>query len=234
MLAILLSLLPAVVQAGPSVPGPRGGRDYLAEMVEIYKASLERLLPVYEANLQRRTELLNQATALYNQHALPFREVEGAARLVTDARARLAETRLDIHRADLLVVESRARRHLAELGRGVPGAFQVGRDAIRYRGTARWSLTDLGTVERFFHDRFRRALPVSAAGQTPIHDQLRFDHREAVDVAVHPDSPEGSALMTYLRSRKIPFIAYRGAVAGVATGAHVHIGTPSERLEARP
>ena len=233
LLATLLSLLPLVVQAGASGPGPRGSRDYLAEMVEIYKVSLERLLPIYEANLRRRSDLLNQAAALYGQRKLPFKEVEGAARLVTEAREQLAETRRDIHRADLLVVESRGRRHLGELGRGIPGAYQVGRGAIRYLGTAHWSLTDLGTVERFFHGRFRQALPVTAVGQTSIHDRLGFDHREAVDVAVHPDSPEGSALMTYLRSRKIPFIAYREAVTGVATGAHVHIGAPSERLEDR-
>jgi hypothetical protein len=51
-------------------------------------------------------------------------------------------------------------------------------------------------------------------------------------VALHPDSAEGRALMDYLRRRGIPFLAFRGARAGVATGAHIHVGEPSERLAA--
>jgi hypothetical protein len=51
-----------------------------------------------------------------------------------------------------------------------------------------------------------------------------------MDVAVQPDSPEGEALMAYLRSQGIPFIAFRHAVPGSATGAHIHIGRPSHRI----
>ena len=54
-----------------------------------------------------------------------------------------------------------------------------------------------------------------------------------MDVAVHPDSAEGLGLMDHLRSAGIPFIAFRRAVAGEATGAHVHIGQPSRRITAR-
>ena len=75
-----------------------------------------------------------------------------------------------------------------------------------------------------------RPLPVSAFGQTPAHDDLGFDHRNALDVAVHPDSPEGQALMTWLRGEGISFLAFRNAVAGEATGAHVHVGEPSSRI----
>ena len=41
-----------------------------------------------------------------------------------------------------------------------------------------------------------------------------FDHRNALDVAVHPDSPEGRALMDYLRAHGIPFLAFRAARRG--------------------
>ncbi|HUK91767.1 MAG TPA: hypothetical protein VLZ81_15295, partial [Blastocatellia bacterium] len=67
-------------------------------------------------------------------------------------------------------------------------------------------------------------------GQTPVHDKLGFDHRDALDVAVQPDSAEGEALMAYLRSQRIPFIAFRHAVPGSATGAHIHVGRPSHRI----
>ncbi len=232
LLTIALALLFGLANAGPSGP-PTVRHDYLAETVELYKAGLERMLPIYEADLQRRTMLRDQAVDMYSRRELAFTEVERANRLVTAARERIADTRRDIQMADLLVVESRARWHLVELGRAAPGAYQVGRTVIRYLGTAPWSLGELGTVERFFQSRFGTPLPISALGQTDVHDRLGFNHRGAVDVRVHPDSREGIALMDWLRSRKIPFIAYRGAVAGAATGAHVHIGLPSERLESR-
>jgi hypothetical protein len=101
---------------------------------------------------------------------------------------------------------------------------------VHYRGPARWSLAEAPKVQGFFARRFGRPLPVSAFGQTPVHDRLGFDHRDAIDVAVTPDSPEGRALMAFLRSAGISFIAFRGALPGEATGAHIHIGAASRRL----
>jgi hypothetical protein len=51
-----------------------------------------------------------------------------------------------------------------------------------------------------------------------------------MDVGVHPDSSEGQALVNYLRKSGIPFLAFRTAVPGSATGPHIHIGPPSGRL----
>jgi predicted nicotinamide N-methyase len=59
---------------------------------------------------------------------------------------------------------------------------------------------------------------------------MRFDHRNAVDVALHPESVEGQSVLNFLRQAGIPFIAFRAAVPGAATGAHIHIGKPSPRL----
>ena len=101
---------------------------------------------------------------------------------------------------------------------------------IRYNGPAHWVLSDAAKVQSFFVSQFRRALPVSAFGQTATHNHLGFDHSNALDVAVHPDSAEGQALMSYLRGAGIPFIAFRQAVPGSATGAHIHIGYPSHRI----
>jgi len=49
-------------------------------------------------------------------------------------------------------------------------------------------------------------------------------------VALHPDSPEGKGLIKYLQDQGIPFLAFRAAIPGVATGPHIHIGNPSRRL----
>jgi len=43
----------------------------------------------------------------------------------------------------------------------------------------------------FFFETFGRVLPISASGQTATHDRLRLDHRNVIDVALHPDSTEG-------------------------------------------
>ena len=101
---------------------------------------------------------------------------------------------------------------------------------IRYQGAGDLATDGVGTLQVFFAERFGRALPVSALGQTPVHDRLGFDHRHAVDVAVHPDSEEGRVLIEYLRRERIPFLAYKGAVPGASTGAHLHIGQTSPRI----
>jgi hypothetical protein len=59
---------------------------------------------------------------------------------------------------------------------------------------------------------------------------MGWNHRNSVDVGLHPDSAEGSALIAYLQSAGIPFLAFRGAIPGVSTGPHIHIGSPSNRL----
>lgn len=83
------------------------------------------------------------------------------------------------------------------------------------------------SIQRFFAERFGRALVIGALGQTAVHDRPGFDHRNALDVSGHPDSAEGPALVAWLRRHGVPFLGLRGPVRGTATGPHVHIGEPS-------
>jgi len=92
-----------------------------------------------------------------------------------------------------------------------------------------WSLADAKKVENFFFTKFGRPLPTSAFGQSEIHDRWGLDHRQGMDVGLHPDSEEGIALVNFLRIEKIPFLVFRHAIPGVATGPHIHIGLPSHR-----
>jgi len=92
-----------------------------------------------------------------------------------------------------------------------------------------WSLADAKKVENFFFTKFGRPLPTSAFGQSEIHNRWGLDHRQGMDVGLHPDSEEGIALVNFLRTEKIPFLAFRHAIPGVATGPHIHIGRPSHR-----
>ncbi len=92
-----------------------------------------------------------------------------------------------------------------------------------------WSLADAKKVENFFFTKFGHPLPTSAFGQSEIHDRWGLDHRQGMDVGLHPDSEEGIALVNFLRTEKIPFLVFRHAIPGVATGPHIHIGRPSHR-----
>lgn len=99
--------------------------------------------------------------------------------------------------------------------------------------TGGWRLSDSIKVEEFFIAKFGRRLPVTAAGQSGLHTRWGFDHRQSLDVGLHPDSTRGRALLKFLRDAGIPFIAFRSAVPGAATGPHIHIGRPSHRIGAR-
>ena len=96
-----------------------------------------------------------------------------------------------------------------------------------------WRLSDASKIETFFADKFKRPLPVTAFGQSELHRQWGYDHRNSMDVGLHPDSPEGRALVQFLRAEGIPFLTFRGPIPGVASGPHVHIGRPSNRIGAR-
>jgi hypothetical protein len=103
---------------------------------------------------------------------------------------------------------------------------------IRYDGKAPFSVNDLPAIEKAFELRFHRSLPVSAMGQSVVHQTMGLDHRNRVDVALNPELPEGLWLRQYLEAHKMPYLAFRNAVTGAATGAHIHIGPGSSRLKA--
>lgn len=101
---------------------------------------------------------------------------------------------------------------------------------FRFEGSGDFHLEQLPKLERAYEDQFHSALPVSAIGQTALHDALGFDHRNRVDVAVNPDQKEGLWLRAMLERLRIPYIAFRDAVAGSATAPHIHIGPGSQRV----
>jgi hypothetical protein len=106
---------------------------------------------------------------------------------------------------------------------------QTAQESAAPQDSSRWSLADARKVENFFFRKFGRPLPTTAFGQSDIHDRWGLDHRQGLDVGLHPDSPEGIALVDYLRGENIPYLVFRHAIPGVATGPHIHIGRPSHR-----
>ncbi|MGI9167281.1 MAG: hypothetical protein ACR2G5_13045 [Pyrinomonadaceae bacterium] len=104
-------------------------------------------------------------------------------------------------------------------------------DALR--GSGSWKISGSAKIESFFLNKFGRSLPLGAFGQSYLHTRWGLDHRNGMDVALHPNSPEGRVLISFLRSEEIPFMSFRGPVPGVATGPHIHVGNPSHRFSGR-
>ena len=211
-------------------------RADLIAAIQAYRAALDRLMEFHVAAVNRASAEVDKRRDLLARGIVSRRELEDSERVLEAADAKATATRREIVVADQSLAEALIEPPAVPPlrpgppGRPAPERFESTPSFVHYRGPGRWSLAETPRVQDFFVRRFGRPLPVSAFGQTPLHDRLGFDHREAVDVAVAPDSAEGGALMSFLRGAGISFMAFRGAVPGEATGAHIHIGAASRRL----
>ena len=147
---------------------------------------------------------------------------------------------LDFARKECDLAESRARltHEIAEMARAEEAmAAKLSESAAetpladRFDGDGIFTPGTFSKVEAAFESHFGKPLPVSAMGETEVHRSLGFDHRGRVDVAIHPDTQEGLWLRQYLTENHIPYFAFRQAVPGKATGAHIHLGPMSTRLK---
>ena len=148
---------------------------------------------------------------------------------------------LDGARKEQDLAESRARftRELAQMARAEELLeSKLNQDprearelADRYDGDGVFTMGTFARVELDFEKQFGKPMPVSAMGETAVHRSMGFDHRGRVDVAINPDQPEGRWLLEYLVDKHIPYFAFRHAVAGKATGAHIHLGPMSTRFK---
>jgi hypothetical protein len=209
-------------------------RERAAEIVAAlkeYRASLETLMPLREQELAGAIRLRDKRREFLDRGIISRKEFEETEAAVARAEDRVGETRRAIAGAEQAMAEATTARALAGLPPLGPGGYEQSAGLIRFNGSAAWSLKpDTARLRQFFAARFGRPLPVSSYGQTPLHERMGLDHRDALDVAVHPDSPEGRTLIDHLRAAGIPFIASWGAVPGSASGAHIHVGQPSPRI----
>ena len=102
----------------------------------------------------------------------------------------------------------------------------------RFDGRTPFNVAQMRSLFAAYVKKFGREMPVSAYGATAFHKALGFDHSGRMDVQLNPDSPEGEWTMKLLETLDIPYFAFRGAVAGSASGAHIHVGPPSLRRTA--
>jgi hypothetical protein len=203
----------------------------LTGALRAYRESLERLLVIYEQAQAKAAEKQRRWQELYARGTISRRELEEGEAAVATVQGKLDQTTREIAAVDHAMVEAATVEMLAALPPLSTDEHRHTAALSRYQGRVVWSLQTIAPkLQQMFRTRFGRALPISALGQTPLHERMGFDHRNALDVAVRPDSEEGQALIEFLRAEGIPFIAYRGAVPGAASGAHIHVGQPSPRL----
>ena len=227
-----IALIALVVLVASSMSQAQTSTDLVAVAGQS-KAASASLLQSQETELQAATAKLAELRQLVNEGLVARVELETAEQSLSLLKAGVEATRKRIADSDKLIADLRAAETAATkfpLVAKTNSNLLVKPTILRYSGLSSWSLGNLSNVQSFFAATFGQSLPTSAVGQSSTHNRLGYDHRNAVDVALHPDSVQGRALIGYLQSQGIPFLAFRAAVPGVATGPHIHIGSPSHRL----
>jgi hypothetical protein len=195
-------------------------------------ASAQNLLELQQAEVEKLTKNTDLLRQLYSEGLVARVELEKAEQELTAARTQVEETKKAEELAKVQAQELAKAQQLAKTKSFVkPTLMRLNSTATVMRSTSgNWSMANLSTVQQFFSTTFGKPLPTSTIGQSATHNRMGWDHRNAVDVGLHPDSTEGRALIAYLQNAGIPYLAFRAAVPGVSTGPHIHIGSPSHRL----
>ena len=235
---LLCGLGTANAQTKPQLSNNKSAATTGANLINAtreYKTNSEDLLKLQEDEVNKANQKLEQLRQLVADGLVAKNELVAAEESVAALQATLEATRKKIGDAEQMIAEiqseeikntqSGATAELANKSRSL-----VRPTVLRYNGAANWSLDHLAGIQRFFSSTFGRSLPTSTVGQSATHNRLGWDHRNSVDVGLHPDSVEGRTLISFLQTQGIPFLAFRGAIPGVSTGAHIHIGRPSHRL----
>jgi ribosome-binding protein aMBF1 (putative translation factor) len=208
-------------------------REQYVQATNEYKASLQKLVPLYEAAVKRAEDKLAVSQKLLAEGLIAKKQVEENELALAEAKKNVAETRRQLTSADdqiaAVLVETAADEQLAKNLNYAKQRLVRTSSFIRFTGGPGWNIGEAWKVQRFFSDTFRKELPIAVFGQGAIHNRWRLDHRNSMDVSRHPDSAEGQALLNFLQRNGIPYLAFRSAIPGTATGPHIHIGRPSHR-----
>jgi hypothetical protein len=194
---------------------------------DLTEQQANELVAAAERQFERRKQAFDHAKDLVESGLAP--------RLSLDTYLR----ELDFARKQCDLAESRARlaseiteQAEAEAALVARTPQESAKTRERFDGNGVFNEAVFRKTDAAFQLHFGKPLPVSAMGETAVHQALGFDHRGRVDVALNPDQPEGVWLREYLTENHIPFFAFRHAVPGKATGAHIHLGPGSTRLAA--
>jgi hypothetical protein len=221
-------------RAAPPVDELTKLRNDYVRITNEYKASLEKLIKIYETNVKKAQDKLDQSKKLLEEGLVSRVQVEKHEQTLDAEQEKLDSARHQMNEADAqiaaILVETEAEKTISKNLRLARQSLVRTSSFIRYAGSSSgWGLGQAWKVQRFFSDTFKKQLPVAVFGQGAIHERWRLDHRNAMDISLHPDSAEGQALLNFLQQNGIPYLAFRSAIPGTATGPHIHIGRPSHR-----
>jgi hypothetical protein len=201
-------------------------------------ALLRKTIYGQDLTVEQADEMIAAAERRFDRRRQAFDDAKKLVDAGVQAQVSLTTSMddLELARKELALAESRAKltRDLAEMARAEEAQQQSAEphDLLdRYEGDGSFTPAEFSRIESAFATKFGKSIPVSARGETAVHRALGFDHRGRVDVAIYPDAPEGVWLRQYLTQNHIPYFAFRHAVPGKATGAHIHIGPMSTRLK---
>ena len=208
-------------------------REEFVNATKDYKSSLGKLLAIYEGNVTKAEEKLALSKKLLAEGLIPKNQGEENERAVAAAKEKVSETRRQMTSADEqiagVLVETAADEQITKDLRLARQGLVRTASFTRFTGGPGWNLSEAWKVQRFFSDTFKKQLPIAVFGQGAIHERWRLDHRNAMDIQLQPDGVEGRALLDFLQKNGIPYLAFRSAIPGTATGPHIHIGRPSHR-----
>lgn len=196
--------------------------DTTPEQAQAMLAAAQRRVDRQEKIVQERAKLVDAGILAKAEFAAYGDELQSRKQVLE-----LAQNRIKLL-ADLRDMADNEQRLLRAAQAGNPAVKNV---MIRYDGNGLFDLGDLTPISAQFEKRFHHPLPISALGQTLLHQAMGLDHRNRVDVALNPDSAEGLWLRGLLERLHVPYLAFRSALAGAATAPHIHIGTGSTRLK---
>ena len=151
----------------------------------------------------------------------PLRREMEAARRVCDTAERLGRPNRDMEA--IAQADWEMEKRLAYFPSGTTGL------AEHYEGGSAFGEADLEAMGQAFSKIWGTPMPVSTRGESAVHRSMGFDHTGRFDVALSPSQPQGVWARHYLTAKHVTFFAFRSAVPGKATGAHIHIGPASTR-----
>lgn len=206
-------------------------------------AFLRKTLYGQDLNAEQSDEMVAASTRRFERRKKAFDEAKTLVDAGVESQLSLAGLLddLELARKECELARTRASliQELAEMAKAEEALetklaeepSEAPKIGERFDGAGVFNTSTFTKVEEAFARQFGKPLPVSAMGDTAVHRALGFDHTGRVDVALSPDQEEGAWLLRYLTNNRIPYFAFRQAVPGKATGAHIHLGPVSTRFK---
>jgi hypothetical protein len=196
---------------------------------DISPEQADQMVVVAQRMFLRRQRRASQIRALATTGALSRAEAESALGDLSTAKLQLD---LAVQRASLVREMALQKSQIEAEDDAETHPEWNGKLYVRYDGNGTFTRSQFTAISTAYETQFGKDIPVSADGQTATHKSMGFDHTGRIDIALNPDTREGTWLMHYLERHRIPYYAFRTAIAHKATGAHIHLGPGSTRLTA--